>query len=680
MSFLKEHASVPGLAALLALTITPAPFAILPSIPVALAHPSSPPIPFSSPKSIPNGLKVRLDGDSSMVFINQALAQRFENQFPEAEIVSSNYAGAEAALQALLDDQIDLAAISRLLTDAEKAQGLMDVPLTRHKIAMIVSADNPFEGDLTLRQFAQIFRGELTNWAEVGGPSQPIRKIDRPQSSDTRQAFQNYVIFQEAAFETGANAITVSEDSTVAVIKQLGPDGISYAIADQVLDNQNVRIVPMHNVLPNDARYPFSQPLSYVYKGPTPNPAAQAFLGYAAAPGNQRAIEAARIKGALAAIAGELTLASAVSAIPPAAAESATAATNSQPASASSPPGDLTEETMAQAPVAAQSRAAAEAGGQFSLGQLSPAGWLIILLLLGIPLILWLITQRRSPAAPATTLQTNRLILVPRNAHIAFAYWEVDNAAQQALRQQGGRRYMLRLYDVTGIDPKRQTPHRLKQFECNEQTAYKHLPIEDIGREYVAELGYVTSQGKWLTLASSDTVSMPADLTAIKGEDGKATIPKNPDLSNQPANAAAPPPPESPQPITKKTTDSPSSEVSLTQSGPQASASSRIILTLRTPQSAYAYWEVPEEAARAVRRQSPGQRWTLRIHDVTDINVEHQTPYSTTEYACDQQTQDMHVAIPLADRDYLADLGYVTDENQWLSIVRSLHIRAPLDG
>ena len=683
MSSLKENASVMGLAALLALAFVPVPFAIAPSILAASAQPTTPNLPFPLPETAPNGLTVRIDGDSSMVFINQALAQRFENQFPETEIVS-NYSGTEAALQALLVDQIDLAVISRLLTDTEKALGLVDFPFTRHRIAMIVGADNPFEGDLTIRQFAQIFRGELTNWAEVGGPSRPIRKIDRPHRSDTRKAFQNYLIFQEAAFETGRNAITLSEDSTDAVIKQLGSDGISYAIADQVLDNPNVRIVPMHNVLPEDDRYPFSQPLSYVYKGPTPNPAAQAFLGYAAAPANERAIESARIKGALAEIAGELSLSSAVNSVD----ASGTAATGGDQAAALSEPGDSAEETVAQAPGAANGGVAAEAGSQFSA-----VGWLVILLLLGVPLILWLITQRRSSTVPATSLQKSRLILVPRNAQAAFAYWEAAKADQQALRQQGGRRYMLRLYDVTDIDPKRQAPRRLHQFECSEQAACKHVSIEGAGREYIAELGYVTSQGKWLNLASSDKVSMPIDPSETKREKGEAGIAENPRLFKQPVDVALSLSPlaepsksvapsslaDSPKPQTEAPMDSPSSEASVTQLEPQSSETSRIILTPRTSQSAYAYWEV-SEAAKEKQRQSSTQHWTLRIHDVTDINVDHQTPHSTQEYACDQLSQDMHVAIPLADRDYLADLGYVTDENQWRSIVRSLHIRAPFGG
>ena len=674
MSSLKENAAVKGIAALLAFAVVPTslkipPFEISSSIPAALAHHSNRYVPFPSPASVPDNLIVSIDGDSSMVYINQSLAQRFKKQFPETEIIST-YTGAEAALQAVLDDQVDLAVISRLLTDTEKARGLVDFPLTQHKIAMIIGAENPFEGDLTIRQFAQIFRGELTNWAEVGGPARPIRKIDRPHSSNTRRAFQAYGVFREAAFETGENAITLPEDSTEAVIKQLGRNGVSYAIADQVLDNPNVRVVPMHDVLPDDARYPFSQTLSYVYKGPTPTPAAKAFLGYAADPANAEAIESARVRGALAVIAGELSLASA--------------------ADVGSP---VDEETVALAPTASGAPAAADSPISFT-------GWLVILPLLGIPFFLWLINHRGSSTPLTAKPMKNRLILVPRAPHAAFAYWEIAKATQQMMKKQGGRRHMLRLYDVSDIHPNQQTPHYLKQVECDEQTPYKHLAIEGSGRQYFAELGYLTTRGKWLLLATSDKVSMPVDPADLERQDMAAAMAADPPVFEEPAEIASTPSPAKaipkpvsqpmatgapspsstaadPKPTTKETADTAVSAVSLDPSEPETKESSRIVLTIRTSQSAYAYWEVPE-AVKVVRRESTGQPWTLQIYDVTDIDVDHQTPHSTQAYPCDDQTQDMHVPLPKPERDYLADLGYVIQEDKWVSVVRSLHVRAPL--
>ncbi|MEO1404399.1 MAG: substrate-binding domain-containing protein, partial [Cyanobacteria bacterium J06635_1] len=255
------------------------------------------PSTFTLPESVPDGTTIRIDGSSSMEVINQSLEAQFEERY-DGTTVELLANGSDAALQSLLDGDIELAAIGRPLTAEEKAQGLREALISREKIAIVVGPDSPFDENLTFEQFAQIFRGEITDWSELGGEPGEIRFVDRPESSDTRAAFQNYPVFQAAPFETGATADPVDADETRAVIEALGDDGVGYAIASQVLDNESVKIVPMHKTLPDDPRYPFSQPRGYVYLG-EPSPAVQAFLGFATSPDGQAAVAEARETEAL---------------------------------------------------------------------------------------------------------------------------------------------------------------------------------------------------------------------------------------------------------------------------------------------------------------------------------------------------------------------------------------------
>ena len=248
---------------------------------------------FPLPTSVPVGTSIRIGGSSSMETINQVLKQRFEQQFVGTE-VKLNTQGTGPAIKDLLDGNADLAAIGRSLTEQEKAQGLVSVPVSRHKIAIIVGSENPFKDDLTFEQFAKIFHGEIKDWAQLGGEPGPIRFIDRPDNSDTRQAFRNYPVFKKAPFTTGKTAKQVAQDSTSQVVQALRTDGLGYAIADQLQGRGDVRVLTMHNTLPSNPKYPFSQPLVYVYKGPQPNPAAQSFLGFATAPTSRKTIETAR--------------------------------------------------------------------------------------------------------------------------------------------------------------------------------------------------------------------------------------------------------------------------------------------------------------------------------------------------------------------------------------------------
>jgi ABC-type phosphate transport system substrate-binding protein len=259
-----------------------------------LAQSPSPEPAFPQPKSVPSGSIVRIDGSESMTVINRNLQQSYEQKYAGTKVELSE-SGSQSALSALLEGKIDLAAIGRALSSEEKQQGFTQVPISREKIAILIGPENPFTGNISYVQFAKIFRGEITDWSELGGPSGKIRLVDRPDSSDTRQAFRNYDIFKETEFKTGDNVTPISQDSTADSIKELGTDGISYAIYSQVKDltDKDVRIVSMHKTLPDDPRYPFSQPRVYVYKD-TPNEATQAFLGYATNPEGQEVVAEAK--------------------------------------------------------------------------------------------------------------------------------------------------------------------------------------------------------------------------------------------------------------------------------------------------------------------------------------------------------------------------------------------------
>ncbi|MBW4564114.1 MAG: DUF4912 domain-containing protein [Mojavia pulchra JT2-VF2] len=299
----KKDSAIVQLALLLAIATMPMATTLLVSSPILAQSPTDAPS-FPLPQTVENGTTVRIDGSSGLAGINQSLKQSFEKQFSGTKVeVAVN--GTDAALKALLDGQIDIAALGRGLTPEEKAQGLEQVRLHREKIAIIVSADNPFQKSLTSRQFARIFRGQITNWSQLGGPNVKIRVIDRPATSDTRNNFRSYPAFKNAEFTTGSTATQIAEDNTAEIVKQLGNDGISYALANQVSQLPGVRVLQIHQTSPDDPKYPFSQPLVYVYKQ-NPNVGVAGFLGFAIAPPGQQAIEEARTAEAAAIAKGEL--------------------------------------------------------------------------------------------------------------------------------------------------------------------------------------------------------------------------------------------------------------------------------------------------------------------------------------------------------------------------------------
>ena len=88
---------------------------------------------------------------------------------------------------------------------------------------------------------------------------------------------------------------------------------------------------------------------------------------------------------------------------------------------------------------------------------------------------------------------------------------------------------------------------------------------------------------------------------------------------------------------------------------PNGYGKSRIVLMPRDPEWAYAYWDIPNELKEELRRQG-GQQLALRIYDVTDINLDYQSPHSIQEYPCDELAREWYIPIPVSDRDYTIEI------------------------
>ncbi len=279
----KRHNSVVTLFLLLALVGVSKPAKAF-----LLAQSENVPTTFALPDKLPQDAEVQIAASNSTSSINESLTESFSAKYPKAQ-VNIETQDSNSALKSLSEGTADLVSIGRTLTPEEKAQGFIEVPISREKIAIVISKNNSYDGNLTIDQFAQIFRGEITDWAEIDGAPGKIQLVDFPDSNDTRQAFPNYPVFQSAEFIAGSNAIKLEEDSTDAMIAELGANGIGYAVVDDVINRDDVKIVTMHQTRPDDPKYPFSQPFSLVYQG-TPSEVAKAYLGFATSEGGEEVI------------------------------------------------------------------------------------------------------------------------------------------------------------------------------------------------------------------------------------------------------------------------------------------------------------------------------------------------------------------------------------------------------
>jgi len=608
-----------------------------------------------------------------------------------------------------------------------------------------VGKDNPFNGSLTSKRFAKIFRGEITDWAQVGGPEGKIRLIDHPPTSSTREAFRDYPVFQTAKFATGSTALQLDEENTPEIVKQLGKDGISYVLANQVPKLQGIRVLKMNHILPEDSRYPFSLPSVYVYQK-NPSPSVSSLLDFATAPLGRKAIEEAIAAEATALASGSELVAkvtntpsttetptSVATASPVADATNTSKATSTataSPTATTSPKVLVTNQATTTHQTSSDNPSFLASNKNLIWEGLTPLFWsLLPLFALGGLLVWWLRGRRSSEyeadngvesvlnmplqEASATTMASTL-----SNAHKHSLSNVVENPTQTtsnvALKTTSSVSNQVAnsthagsatLADGTVLAVGTSSPLWLKFFDRGSNSEVTHKTTQDnnsaeippVGsREVVAdeepEIAEVIASPKQpnvpvavdleapVTVVNSKYPELPDVPIASNVEPKVAEVtasPKQPDLPQVALDLVA----TAAEPTAQTRATETANRIKTVSQQPEetthtapvvdeADFESHIILTSRTPKWAYAFWEVPLHQKEALRQQG-GSQLVLRLYDVTNIDLSSQSPQQIQQYECEETIHDRYVAIPASDRDYMAEIGYITNNNRWLLLARS---------
>ena len=208
--------------------------------------------------------EVTMAGSTSMEKFANALAETFMAAYPGVT-VSAEFTGSGAGIEAVTAGSVDIGNSSRNLTDEEKAAGVVENIVAIDGIAVVVDTANEVAG-LTSDQLASIYKGEITNWSEVGGADQPIIVVGREAGSGTRGAFEELLAIEDQC--AYANEL----DSTGAVMARVAstPGAIGYVSLD-VLDD-TVKTVAIDDVEPTvdnikGGSYSLSRPFVMATKG-----------------------------------------------------------------------------------------------------------------------------------------------------------------------------------------------------------------------------------------------------------------------------------------------------------------------------------------------------------------------------------------------------------------------------
>jgi phosphate transport system substrate-binding protein len=142
-----------------------------------------------------------IKGSTTVLPIAQKTAEAYMSQNPDVKISISG-GGSGNGIKALIDGSTDVADSSRFIKGKEVElavqNGRYPVPfaVAYDCIIPVVHPSNTVS-NLTLDQLKAIYKGEVKNWKDLGGPDRPIVVISRDTSSGTYEVWEEKVMNKE---------------------------------------------------------------------------------------------------------------------------------------------------------------------------------------------------------------------------------------------------------------------------------------------------------------------------------------------------------------------------------------------------------------------------------------------------------------------------------------------------
>ena len=187
---------------------------------------------------------ISLAGSTSMEKLCEALSESFMEKYPNIS-VTVEYTGSGAGLESLAAGSVDIGNASRHLKEEETSAGAVENVVAIDGIAVITDKDNEVT-DVSAEDIAKIYKGEITNWSELGGQDEAIVVIGREAGSGTRDAFEELLDVADAC------QYAQELDSTGGVLAKVAatPGAIGYVSLDVVDDT--IQTVSLDGVAPTE--------------------------------------------------------------------------------------------------------------------------------------------------------------------------------------------------------------------------------------------------------------------------------------------------------------------------------------------------------------------------------------------------------------------------------------------
>lgn len=248
------------------------------------------------------GAEIIVKGSDTMLNLTQRLAEAFSAVRPDVT-VSITGGGSGVGINAIINREVDIANASRKIKSKEvssaRSNGVnpVEIVIALDGLSVIVNAKNPIN-QLTIDQIGAIYRGEITNWNQLGGPNKKIVLYGRQPNSGT------FVFFREEVVKGEYSPAMRQMNGNAQIVEGVRADegGIGYVGLGYIKGVEGIKplavarkageayVSPTDEAKVRSGAYPLTRPL-YQYTNGRPKGIIRDFILFELSPQGQKIVE-----------------------------------------------------------------------------------------------------------------------------------------------------------------------------------------------------------------------------------------------------------------------------------------------------------------------------------------------------------------------------------------------------
>lgn len=255
---------------------------------------------FGLSKSAMASRVVQMKGSDTILNVSQYLAEEYMLENKDVRIAVTG-GGSGVGIASLINGTGDIGMASRNIKSKEiemakeKGIDIKEVVIGFDGITIIENKNNPVK-NISSKDLGKIFRGEITNWKEIGGNDAPIVVLSRDSSSGTHEFFKEHIVRNnnpKGTEEYGIKTLYMPSNEAIKQEVETNVNAIGYIGMGYV--DKNVKSINVDNIEPNvsnvsSKKYPIAREI-YWYVKKEDNKTVNGLVNYALSKDGQEIVK-----------------------------------------------------------------------------------------------------------------------------------------------------------------------------------------------------------------------------------------------------------------------------------------------------------------------------------------------------------------------------------------------------